>query len=151
MKVSRTSSSSSKRISIWINICKTTCWTLGDYFCVKWQGVGMLYWCHQWNNSYWHLWWNKLDHLYLTPEQDRSTEQVQSNLWRKDTLGTGLLSFVRRLSLSQRFNCIILKINNVLIIVYNCEHILSPKYVYVCVSVQLRTGSFLFTRAVVAP
>ena len=31
---------------------------------------------------------------------------VQSNLRTKDTLGTGLLSFVRRLSLSRRFKCI---------------------------------------------
>ena len=31
---------------------------------------------------------------------------VQSNLRTKDTLGTGLLSFVQRLSLSGRFNCI---------------------------------------------
>ena len=34
---------------------------------------------------------------------------IQSNLRTKDALGTGLLSFVRRLSLSWRFNCIILK------------------------------------------
>ena len=35
---------------------------------------------------------------------------VQSNLRTKDTLGTGLLSFIRRLSLSRRFNCVILKL-----------------------------------------
>ena len=34
---------------------------------------------------------------------------IQWNLRTKDTLGTGLLSFVRRLSLSRRFNCMILK------------------------------------------
>ena len=41
---------------------------------------------------------------------------IQWNLRTKDTLGTGVLSFVQRLSLSRRFNCIILK--NVLIIIY---------------------------------
>ena len=34
---------------------------------------------------------------------------VQLNLRTKDTLGMGLLSFVRRLSLSRRFKCVILK------------------------------------------
>ena len=42
---------------------------------------------------------------WLVNEREHFISQryVQSNLRRKDTLGAGLLSFVRRLSLSRRF------------------------------------------------
>ena len=47
------------------------------------------------------VWEGDANRLILPPSQ--MTCSVQSSLRTKDTLGTGLLSFVRRLSLSRRF------------------------------------------------